>query len=210
LARFKRDIKSLLRSLCKGMRPNHQRKLRELGDKLIQLNAERLVKINHSVLELLCAKHLICCSYDVDVERAADTLSCDVYATKGPGNLIVEIETGYVPPEHALDPSTYCKARIASKIARYSNHAGKFALATPTHYVMWIHEALTKPPRERTTQDLNGIKSLCDSYYTNPPVKTDEIRNARLHAVYILNVDKSQVEEMDPHSYLERTQHLAY
>lgn len=210
MARFQRDIKSLLISLCKGMKPDHQQKLRELGDRLIQLNAERLVKINHSVLELLCSKHLVSHGYDVDLEKAINVLSCDVYATKGFGDLIVEVETGYVPPKHALDPLTYCKARTTSKIARYSNHAGKFALAAPTQYVMWIHKALVEPPRERTTKDLNEIKSLCDKYYKNPPVKMDEIRNARLHTVYILNVDKSQVEEMDPTSYLERTQYLAY
>ena len=54
-----------------------------------------LVKINHSAMELVCAKHLIRYGYKVDVEKQlTDILICDVYAEKGDGAAIVEIETG--------------------------------------------------------------------------------------------------------------------
>jgi hypothetical protein len=210
MGKFEEDLDILLERLCVGVTKSGNEKLRKLRDKLVRLHSERLVKINHSVLELVCAKHLIMAGYDVDVERVLGVLSCDIYATKGLGTLIVEVETGFVPPEHALDLLTYCKARITSKITRYSNHAGKFALAAPPHYVMWIHRALIKPPKGRTMKEVQEIKVLCDQYYHNPPISLEEIKNAHLHAIYILNVDKATVQETDPLDYLEKSKNLSY
>ncbi len=50
-----------------------------------------------------------------------DILVCDIFAKKG-GNTLIEIETGFTPPEHAMDTIDYFSARIMSKIARYSQH----------------------------------------------------------------------------------------
>jgi hypothetical protein len=210
MGKFEEDLAVLLEKLCVGLNKSEDQELRNLGAKLVRLHSEGLIKINHSVMELVCAKHLIVAGHDVDVESVLDGLSCDIYATKGLGTLIVEVETGFVPPKHALDLLTYCKARITSKITRYSNNADKFALAAPPHYVMWIHKALTKPPRHRTAEEIEEIKTLCDLYYNNPPVRLDEIRNARLHAIYLLNVDAGSVEETDPLSYLRRTKRMVY
>jgi hypothetical protein len=124
MKKFDRDLGVLLTRLNEGVDRDTKEKLNRLRDRLIRLNEENLVKINHSVMELVCAKHLILKGYDVDVERPLeDGLICDLYGVKGYGVLIVEVETGFVPPNHALDPATYCKARIASKITRYSNHS---------------------------------------------------------------------------------------
>ena len=93
---------------------------------------KNLVKINHSILELICASTLISRGYSVDVEKdITDILVCDIFAKKGGGNTIIEIETGFTPPEHAMDTIDYFSARIMSKIARYSQHCSKFSLATP-------------------------------------------------------------------------------
>ena len=75
---------------------------------------------------------------------------------------------------------------------------------------MWLHDALLKPPRDRTAKEVEEIKSLCDKYYSNPPIKLDDIRNARLHTVYILNVDKAEVFETDPLDYSQRTARMSY
>ena len=51
--------------------------------RLIEMNKRNLVKINHSTMELVCAKHLIRYGYSVDVEKQlTDILVCDVYAEK--------------------------------------------------------------------------------------------------------------------------------
>jgi hypothetical protein len=146
--------------------------------------------------------------YDVQIERPLnDILTCDLYSTKGYGNLIVEIETGYIPPEHAMDPLTYTFARLASKIIRYSSFAGKFALGIPPHYVLPLPRTLALPPRKRTLKDIEQIKSLCDGYYQNPPVTVTDIQNARIHEIYIIDVDRLRVQEMDAEAYMKRALH---
>jgi hypothetical protein len=60
--------------------------------RLIELYKRNIVKINHSAMELVCASHLIHYGYSVDVEKQlTDILVCDLYATKGDGQAIVEI-----------------------------------------------------------------------------------------------------------------------
>jgi len=126
-----------------------------------------------------------------------------VYAKKGDGSFIVEIETGFTPPEHALDPLAYYVSRIASKISRYSQFASKFALATPPVSILPIPEIFLNPPRNRKAAEIKRVKELCDKYYKNPPISVDEIQNARLHAIYIINIDDANVNELDPEAYQE-------
>ena len=204
--RFEKDLDFLAEKLCKGEDGQVSRKIMGLRDRLVSLHRSNLVKINHSVMELVCAKYLILAGYDVDLERILDSLSCDIYALKGLGRLIIEVETGFVPPEHALDPSIYSQARVASKITRYSGYAEKFGLAVPPHYSMQIHPILIKPPRDRREEDIKEVKALCDLYYSNPPVSFEEIRNARIHTVYILDVENGTVKETEPATYAEKTQ----
>ena len=174
-------------------------------NRLIELYMRNLVKINHSAMELVCAKHLIRYGYKVDVEKQlTDILICDVYAEKGDGAAIVEIETGFIPPEHALDPLSYYAARIASKIARYSKYANQFVLATPPVSVLPIPALFRRPPRDRRLSEIKKVKVLCDKYYKNPPVTEDEILNGRLHITYIINIDAGKVVEMDIDSYFEQ------
>ena len=211
MKKFNRDLGVLLTRLNEDVDEETKEKLNRLRDRLIRLNEKNIVKINHSVMELVCAKHLILKGYDVDVERRLEGgLICDLYGVKGYGVLIVEVETGFVPPNHALDPATYCKARIASKITRYSNHSDKFALGVPPYYILQIPSALTRPPRGRKPEDLREVKSRCDLYYKNPPVSFDEIRNARLHTIYVIDVDEGTVQEVDPITYVENKSRFGY
>jgi hypothetical protein len=199
--KFAEDLELLTSRLSQGMRSNEKDRLAELKNRLVELQRTNVVKINHSVMELVCAKPLLQKGYAVRVEHELEpALVCDLYATKGDGNHIVEIETGYIPPEHALDPSTYLLARIASKITRYSNHTGKFALGTPPHYVLPIPPTLLNVPRNRTLEELKKVKALCDLYYSQPPVSLEEVKNARLHSIYIIDVDSLCSRETDPES----------
>jgi len=202
--KFNRDLEILLTKLNSDADSEVQQKMKVLKDKLVQLHEENVVKINHSVMELVCAKHLILKGYEVDIERPVDGLVCDLYGVKGLGSHIVEVETGFIPPSHALDPAYYRKSRIASKIIRYGNHSEKFALGVPPYYLLQIPDSLVKPPRERTEEDLKYLKNLCDLYYRNPPVSFEEIRNARIHLIYIIDVDEITIKEVDPATYLEK------
>ena len=202
--KFDRDIELLATKLNRESDEDTKKKLNVLRDKLIRMHEENVVKINHSVMELVCAKHLIQKGYEVDIERSVDGLICDLYGVKGYGSHIVEIETGFIPPSHALDPANYRKSRIASKIIRYGNHSEKFALGVPPYYLLQIPDILVKPPRARKKEDLSYLKILCDLYYKNPPVTLEEIRNARIHTIYIIDVDGITVREVDPVTYLEK------
>lgn len=185
--------------------PDELEKVYELRNELLSLHDRKLVKINHSVMELICATYLIQNGFEVYLEHNIGFLSTDIYAKKGFGSLIVEVETGFVPPDHALDPVTYLKARIASKITRYSSYANKFVLASTPYYIMQIPPSLTKPPRFRRDEEISHIKDLCDQYYSNPPVTHEEIRNARLHSIYIIDVDNVNVLEWDVSEYMGKT-----
>ncbi len=201
---FVLDVTHLADKMSAGEPPETVERLDFVKNRLIELYQRNLVKINHSVMELVCAKHLIKYGYTVDVEKQlTDILVCDVYATKGDGAAIVEIETGFIPPEHALDPLSYYVARIASKISRYSKYANQFVLATPPVSVLPIPSLFRKPPRDRNLEDVKEVKLFCDRYYKNPPVTEDDVLNARLHMVYIINTDAGRVAEMDIDSYLE-------
>ncbi|HDJ05049.1 MAG TPA: hypothetical protein ENF85_03530, partial [Candidatus Bathyarchaeota archaeon] len=110
MGKFEEDLDILLEKLGRDSEGSVKARLRVLRNRLVYLHRRNLVKINHSVMELVCAKYLLAAGYDVTLEKNLDGLSCDIYAVKGLGTLIVEVETGFVPPEHALDPLTYCRA----------------------------------------------------------------------------------------------------
>jgi len=191
--RFEQDLSALLTRLTENVDKEAGNKLTALKSCLVNLQKENVVKINHSVMELVCAKYLVLKGYEVQLEYAlSEILTCDLYSTKGYGNLIVEIETGFIPPDHALDPLTHTSARLASKIIRYSSYAGKFALGVPPHYILPFPSALAKPPRKRTPQDIG-----------NPPVTPEEICNARIHEIYVVDVDQTRVQAIDPETYLK-------
>jgi hypothetical protein len=209
LERFVADVTSLSGRMLAGEPEEMVERMNFVKNRLIDLYRRNLVKINHSAMELVCAKHLVRYGYTVDVEKQlTDILICDVYAEKGDGAAIVEIETGFIPPEHALDPLSYYSARIASKIARYSKYANQFVLATPPVSILPIPSLFRRPPRDRRPSEIKKVKALCDKYYKNPPVTEDEILNGRLHITYIINIDAGKVVEMDLDSYFENVGHM--
>ena len=202
---FEEDLAVLLNRLTTDSDERVKNRLNILKDALVNLRKENIVKINHSVIELACAKYLIEREYEVQIEFPLnELLTCDLFATKGLGNLIVEVETGFIPPENALAPLTYTSARLASKIIRYSSFAGKFALGVPPHYILPFPRAFAKPPRNREDWEIQQIKRLVDAYYQKPPVTLEEIKNARIHEIYIIDVDHAKVQEVDPEAYLKR------
>ncbi|HET6641341.1 MAG TPA: hypothetical protein VFG77_07035 [Nitrososphaeraceae archaeon] len=207
LFRFTADVSSLSERMTKNSSAEVIDRLDFVRNRLVDLYKRNLVKINHSVMELVCAKHLIEFGYTVDVERRlTDILVCDVFASKGDGEAIVEIETGFIPPEHALDPTAYYVARIASKVSRYSKHANKFVLATTPVSVLPIPSLFRFPVRARKANEIQKLKLVCDNYYKDPPIEVDDILNGRLHMIYIIDIDEGKIQEMDVETYLDELQ----
>ena len=207
--KFQDDVYSITELLSKHLSPELIPKLNFVRQNLIEYYKKNLVKINHSVLELICAAELISHGFSVDVEKSiSDVLVCDLFGKKGDDTSIIEIETGFTPPEHALDTVDYYAARIVSKIARYSKHCGKFSLATPVVNILPISEIFLLPPNTRKSEDIEKLKKLCDRFYKNPQIKLDDIKNAQIHSVYLINTDKGFAKEMDPESYIQMTKQL--
>ncbi|MDE1725081.1 MAG: hypothetical protein KGH76_04195 [Thaumarchaeota archaeon] len=209
IEKFTDDIYTVAEKLASGQSSEVKSKINFVRERLIELYKKNLVKINHSVLEIICASNLISHGYTVDIEKQLSSiLVCDVFATKGDGTVILEIETGFTPPDHALDTIDYYVARIASKIARYSKHCSKFAMATPVVGILPIPKIFLKPPKDRKPEEVAKIKSLVDRFYKNPPIEEEDILNAHLHSIYLINIDKGFAKQLDPYTYLELTGRL--
>ena len=209
IEKFTDDVCAVTEKITENKSPDMTARINFVRERLIELYQRNLVKINHSVLEIICAANLITQGYSVDVEKhLSNILVCDVFATKGDGTFIMEIETGFTPPDHALDTIDYYVARIASKIARYSQYCSKFSLATPVVGILPIPKLFLKPPSKRTKDEIKKIKELCDRFYKNPPIEQSDILNARLHSVYLINIDKYFAKQLDPPTYLELTSKL--
>ena len=209
LEKFQNDVYEVTDNLASQLSKNDIPKLNFVRQQLIEMYQKNLVKINHSVLELICAANLIANGYSVEVEKqVSDILVCDLYAKKGDGDTIIEIETGFTPPDHALDTIDYLTARIMSKIARYSKYCSKFSLATPATGLIPVPKIFLLPPNARKKEDVKKVQILCDRYYKKPPINFDDILNARLHSIYLINVDKNFAKALDPQGYVDLTEKL--
>ena len=200
--KFVDDINTVVKKIEDELSQEEYKKILELRESLFKMHRERKVKINHSVMELICAKYLVQTGFNVNLEYELNGVSTDIYAKKGFGSLIVEVETGFVPPDHALDPINYLKGRVTSKICRYSGYSNKFILATTPYYIMQLPPSLVKPPRFRTEEEVAYLKTLCDQYYKSPPVSLEEIRNARLHSILVIDVDNASTMEWEVNEYM--------
>lgn len=209
LEKFRDDVYDITERLSAHLENSDLPKLNFVRERLIEMYQNNLVKINHSVLELICSANLIQRGYSVDVEKqVSDILVCDIFAQKGDGNTIIEIETGFTPPDHALDTVDYYAARIMSKIARYSQHCSKFSLATPVIGLLPIPMLFLEPPNARSETEVKKVKAFCDRFYKNPPIELDEIINSRLHSIFLINIDKDFAKEIDPCAYVDLTKNL--
>ena len=209
LEKFRDDVFKITNQLSERLTDEQIKKLSFVRERLVELYQQNLVKINHSVLEIICASELIRHGYVVNVEeRLSDILVCDIFATKGDGSIIIEIETGFTPPAHALNTVDYYAARIMSKIARYSKYCSKFCLATPVVGVLPIPSIFLIPPLARNLNDVKKNQVISNRFYKNPAIEFDSILNAHLHSIYLINTDKMFAKQLDPQNYVDLTKKL--
>ena len=226
--RFAKDLEFLLQQLDLTTDSETMTQLDQICNRLVELRKKRLVKINHSVMQVLCAKFLIEQGYRTNVEYPLEggKLIADIFAIRERSScssdelvhkmisekhnlpydketLVVEIETGFVPPKAALYPVRYRQTRITAKIARYSGHSHCFALATPSFHVLQIPSILLKKPELRDSEYLHRLKEICDIDYKSPPVLLDTLKKAFIDKIYIINVDDADVTQISPLQYLD-------
>ena len=201
---FEVVILGILKRLSRGMDEQSNLRLKSLGERLLDLHENAETDLTQSVMELICARELIVSGYMVNVEYSLDSnLTCDVHAVKGEGVLIIKVETGDTPPIHALNPNSFSQAKISSKISRYSSRASKFGLATPNSNILQVPYLFIKPPRDRSDEEVERIRRLCDKLYSKPPLSFDQIKDARLHSIVLIDIDHGHTREIDPETYQE-------
>ncbi len=87
--KFAQDLSFFIKKIGKDLDRKTFKKLIRIQRKLIELHTKGLVKINHSVMEVLCAKFLMIEGYEVEVEKPLGVnLTCDIYGVKGGGVLL--------------------------------------------------------------------------------------------------------------------------
>jgi len=201
---FEVVILGILKRLSRGMDEQSNLRLKSLGQRLLDLHENAETDLTQSVMELICARELIVSGYMVNVEYSLDSnLTCDVHAVKGEGVLIIKVETGDTPPIHALNPNSFSQAKISSKISRYSPRASKFGLATPNSNILQVPYLFIKPPRDRSDEEVERIRRLCDKLYSKPSLSFDQIKDARLHSIVLIDIDHGHTREIDPETYQE-------
>ena len=67
LEKFRNDVYEMSNKLSKHLKENDVAKLGYVRQQLIEMYQKNLVKINHSILELICATNLISRGYNVEV-----------------------------------------------------------------------------------------------------------------------------------------------
>lgn len=196
------DVDSVVERLGERLEGSARERLEQLGSRLKELALRRVISSNHTVMELIVAAHLLSKGYEVEVEYVlAPDLVCDVYATLNGESMIVEVETGFVPPENSVDPMAYRLARELSKVARYSKYADYFAMAIPPFHILQLPYIVFLPPEERLNWGIEYFKSLIDAYYRRPPVELEELLTAKLHYVYVVLVDALKLVELTAREY---------
>lgn len=224
--KFVRDMDILIKRIAPNTSSDAMDELLKVRDRFIELNRKKLAKINHSTMQFLCAKHLIENAYRVKIEYPLNggALRADIFGIRkrvlGLGEdprdailsemhgisedeetLVLEVETGFVPPSAALSPGTYRMTRIAAKIARYAGFSHRFSLATPHYHVLQIPNPMLQPVGQRDEGDLKHLKKLCDSQYSSPPILYEELATSEIHSIFIINVDDMKTLEVDPQKY---------
>ncbi|MCS7105402.1 MAG: hypothetical protein NZ954_07585 [Thermofilaceae archaeon] len=198
------SVDSVTERLVKNMDPPASEKLEQLASRLKELALRKVISSNHTVMELIVSAHLLSKGYDVEIEYVlAPGLVCDLYASNGDKSIVVEVETGFVPPENSVDPVAYRLARELSKVARYSRFSDYFVMAIPPFHILQLPYIVFLPPEERVQWGIEYFKKLIDAYYTKPPVKDEELLSAKLHYVYIVLVDALKLVELTAREYFQ-------
>ncbi|MCE4599634.1 MAG: hypothetical protein F7C81_05495, partial [Desulfurococcales archaeon] len=102
--------------------------------KLYNLYKKKGIARFHVILQYIMSAYLYNRGYDVYVEEdIGKGYKADIYAEAPWESLIVEVETGYIPPSRHLDFEDYLIGKIIYKTLVYSQYADKFSIAIPSH-----------------------------------------------------------------------------
>jgi hypothetical protein len=137
--RLQRVVYNILKK--KGL-VNPEDGLNEALYKLDSLIKRGSLSFYHALLQYILVLLLYERGYDIWVEKdLPGGLVADLYAEHPLGNVIIEVETGYIPPRCIEEPMSYLMAKIVYKALLYSKFSDLFFVAVPA-YISLPQEAL--------------------------------------------------------------------
>ncbi len=202
------------------------KKIKENNDgKVREVNGGKGGSVSHYEHSMLVAKHLRDKGYhnikaNEFIPRKIDgefreALHPDIVAHNG-GISIVEVEMNRYRRKRDVTREEQGFARFVGKIARYSAICNDMVLAYPAKdfnilffdntFDIPLVKYFVKPPSERSDKEISMLKELVDKHYTQPKLEPELLRYAHLDGIYLTNMWKLEVEEVDLNlfrSYLE-------
>ena len=121
---------------------------------------------------------------------------------------IVSVELTFFMSAPAAGTVALLNVFVFSFCAVVSTVAYTFAVKDPVVNVLPIPQVFLLPPQARKKEDLMRLKNLCDRFYKNPKITFDNIQNAHIHSIYLINTDKGFSKELDPEAYLQMTKDI--
>jgi hypothetical protein len=200
--KFLLELEDFYQRESKNLDEKQKKLFKDLVERVIDLYLRQLLKSNHTMMEIVLALNLIKENKEVEIEKEVNNLVVDLFVHYENKKEVIEVETGFVPPEYSTDPVTYRYAREISKIARYSKYADIFSLAIPPFHLLQIPEVFAFQSNERSEENLKDIKDILDKYYKAPPITLEELKNAKINYIYIIYVDKVSVKKLEFKEYL--------
>ncbi|MGC9071671.1 MAG: hypothetical protein ACP5HK_03115 [Acidilobus sp.] len=160
----------------------------------------------HATLQRIVASWLKGEGFQVWLEHNVDGVHyADVYASNGVKSVIVEVETGYVPPMFITEAETYMLARAIVKAVKYACLADEFYIATPSYVRPPIPHVLLKPPEDG---ELLGASQLVRRFFGErwADEAVARLRDCRLAGFMLVEVARKSVTVLkgnDLRSYID-------
>lgn len=181
---------------CYGNNSN----LEEIYRKLLGLSKIGILNVNHSVLQLILSGYLLSKGFRVYVEVEVQGGVMDIYAIKVK-DLGIEVETGYVPPNNAINAEEFLMSRISLKTAKYSNMVSEFYIAVPSFYIPPIPRELLLDPNERNEEEVRNLMRLIRKYSKTPDITINDVKTSKINGIIIVNTKNMKINIIDNKSF---------
>ena len=130
--------------------------------------------------------------YDVRLEHAVDEVHvADVYGVSDRGSVIVEVETGYVPPMFLAEAEDYLVAKFVAKALKYSPFAEEFFIAMPSYIRPPFYKYLASP-EDLVTQRIGDL--LRKFFGERIAELLDRVGRPRISGFMFVNIAERKVE----------------
>ena len=147
----------------------------------------------HATVQRIVASWLRGMGFNAMLEHCVDGVHyADVYAVDGNTSIIVEVETGYVPPMFIGSAEEYMLARAIVKTVKYACLADEFYIATPSYFRPPIPDVIVRPVDEQAVEAASGLVGrFFGEKWAEETLR--RLRGCRLAGLMLVNVSRRTV-----------------